>query len=65
MRSPDRCPNCGERVSAFAAGCALCGAELNARRAHGPRSLTDRVRVAMTTLKAPPRPVPRERRRLH
>lgn len=28
MRSPSRCPNCGEPVSQFAAGCAICGADL-------------------------------------
>jgi hypothetical protein len=27
-----RCPHCGERVSPFAAGCALCGASLDPRR---------------------------------
>ena len=29
---PNRCPRCRERVSAFAAGCALCGADLDPRR---------------------------------
>ena len=33
--NPHICPNCGERVSAFAAGCALCGTELDPRRAQG------------------------------
>jgi len=34
MRRPDptRCPTCRERVSPFAAGCALCGTELDIRR---------------------------------
>jgi hypothetical protein len=43
-RSFSRCPNCGEPVSQFAAGCAICGADLEAyrttlaqRRASGPR----------------------------
>jgi predicted amidophosphoribosyltransferase len=27
------CPNCGQPVSTFAAGCALCGADLEAHRA--------------------------------
>jgi hypothetical protein len=31
-RGPGFCPSCGERVSPFAAGCALCGADLDARR---------------------------------
>ncbi len=29
---PTRCPNCGERVSHFAAGCARCGQELDIHR---------------------------------
>jgi hypothetical protein len=33
--NPHICPDCGERVSAFAAGCALCGVPLDPRRAQG------------------------------
>jgi predicted amidophosphoribosyltransferase len=33
-RGPHICPQCGERVSAFAAGCAICGAELDPGRAN-------------------------------
>jgi hypothetical protein len=29
---PNRCPQCRERVSPFAAGCALCGADLDPSR---------------------------------
>jgi hypothetical protein len=29
---PGFCPQCGERVTPYAAGCALCGAELDPRR---------------------------------
>jgi hypothetical protein len=32
MRNPNRCPSCGEHVSPFAAGCAICGAALDPRR---------------------------------
>ena len=32
-RGVSRCPNCGQPVSAFAAGCAICGADLEAARA--------------------------------
>lgn len=32
-RNAGRCPECGEPVSAFAAGCAICGADLERRRA--------------------------------
>ena len=30
--NPTRCPNCREHVSPYAAGCALCGAELDPDR---------------------------------
>ena len=29
---PGYCPNCGERVTPYAAGCALCGADLDPTR---------------------------------
>jgi hypothetical protein len=32
-RGISKCPQCGEPVSAFAAGCAICGADLEAARA--------------------------------
>jgi hypothetical protein len=32
-RNAGRCPDCGEPVSAFAAGCAICGADLERYRA--------------------------------
>jgi uncharacterized protein (DUF983 family) len=32
MADRSRCPNCGERVSPYAAGCAICGADLDTRR---------------------------------
>ncbi len=32
-RGVNRCPNCGEPVSPFAAGCAICGTDLEAERA--------------------------------
>ena len=34
IRDPGRCPSCGERVTPYAAGCALCGADLDPRRWH-------------------------------
>lgn len=42
---PHICPDCGERVSAFAAGCSLCGTELDPRRAES-RTLTRDLRGA-------------------
>jgi hypothetical protein len=32
-RGVSKCPSCGEPVSAFAAGCAICGADLEKARA--------------------------------
>jgi predicted amidophosphoribosyltransferase len=63
MRTPHRCPNCGEPVSAFAAGCALCGAELDPRRAQGPRTIAERMRSAAYSLK--PRARVREKNALN
>jgi hypothetical protein len=38
MADRSRCPNCGERVSPYAAGCAVCGADLDPGRwDSGPR----------------------------
>ncbi|HEY4428326.1 MAG TPA: hypothetical protein VGN08_09005 [Solirubrobacteraceae bacterium] len=49
---PHVCPGCGERVSAFAAGCALCGAELDPRRGQRPPTLTRRLRIRVGALAA-------------
>ena len=32
MADRSRCPKCGERVSPYAAGCAVCGADLDPHR---------------------------------
>ena len=40
---PHVCPRCHERVSAFAAGCALCGADLDPHRAQRPVPLAQRA----------------------
>jgi hypothetical protein len=42
-RAITRCPSCGEHVSPFAAGCAICGADLEAARAR----LASRRRVEL------------------
>ncbi|MDX6718483.1 MAG: hypothetical protein QOJ63_737 [Solirubrobacteraceae bacterium] len=64
MSNPHTCPRCGERVSAFAAGCAICGADLDPRRAQRPRSAAQRLAGRW---RARPRLLPRigvpERRR--
>jgi predicted amidophosphoribosyltransferase len=40
---PTRCPNCRERVTPYAAGCALCGADLDPRRWQPCRSPVRRL----------------------
>ena len=32
FNDPSRCPNCRERVTPYAAGCAICGTELDPKR---------------------------------
>jgi predicted amidophosphoribosyltransferase len=43
FNDPTRCPSCGERVTPYAAGCAICGAELDPTRWHRPPSLMRRL----------------------
>ena len=43
FNDPGHCPTCGERVTPFAAGCALCGAELDPRRWQPRPSLVRRL----------------------
>jgi predicted amidophosphoribosyltransferase len=40
---PARCPNCGERVTPYAAGCSLCGAALDPARWQRPPGWLDRA----------------------
>ena len=42
-RDRSRCPNCGERVLPFAAGCAICGADLDTARFDRGPSLLQRL----------------------
>ena len=44
---PGYCPNCGERVTPYAAGCALCGAELDPKRWQRPVSARQRLSIRM------------------
>jgi predicted amidophosphoribosyltransferase len=46
---PGYCPQCGERVSPFAAGCALCGADLDPKRWQQPASLSQRFSIRFPT----------------
>lgn len=49
MAKVTTCPNCGERVSPFAGGCAICGADLDEHR----RRIAERP-----DLTRPPRSIP-------
>jgi hypothetical protein len=51
FRDPNRCPSCGERVTPYAAGCALCGADLDPKRWQPRASLLRRL----TTMRPRPR----------
>ena len=42
-RDRSKCPNCGERVSPYAAGCAVCGADLDPSRWDSGPSVGNRV----------------------
>jgi hypothetical protein len=52
MRHPGYCPDCGERVTPFAAGCALCGADLDPRRWDNPPSFLQRFAVRLPRLRS-------------
>jgi hypothetical protein len=52
---PSRCPSCRERVTPFAAGCALCGADLDPRRWHRGPGLTQRAGSFTAALRMGPR----------
>ena len=53
-RGPHVCPECGERVSAFAAGCALCGADLDPQRGQAPPSAGARLRALWASARRAP-----------
>jgi hypothetical protein len=40
---PTRCPSCGERVTPYAAGCAICGTDLDPKRWQPRPSLLQRL----------------------
>src|SRR5688572_17041291 len=46
-RDRSRCPKCGERVSPYAAGCAVCGADLDPSRWDTGPSAGNRVASAL------------------
>jgi predicted amidophosphoribosyltransferase len=52
---PGYCPQCGERVTPFAAGCALCGADLDPRRWQQPPTLWQRLTRRARSVSRPPR----------
>ena len=50
MPDRSRCPSCGERVSPYAAGCAVCGADLDPSRWDKGPSLGNRIGSTLTAL---------------
>jgi hypothetical protein len=44
---PGFCPQCGERVTPYAAGCALCGADLDPKRWQKPASAGQKLSTRM------------------
>ena len=42
-RDRSKCPDCGERVSPYAAGCAVCGADLDPNRWDTGPTVTNRL----------------------
>jgi hypothetical protein len=44
---PGYCPNCGERVTPYAAGCALCGADLDPKRWQKPPAAGQRLSIRL------------------
>jgi predicted amidophosphoribosyltransferase len=41
--NPSRCPNCGQRVTPYAAGCSRCGFALDPKRWQRPPGLLARA----------------------
>ncbi len=52
MKHPGYCPDCGARVTPFAAGCALCGADLDPHRWDSPPSFVQRLTVRLPRLRS-------------
>jgi hypothetical protein len=48
---PSRCPKCRERVTPFAAGCAICGSDLDPARWNTGPSLTQRAGALVSALR--------------
>ena len=53
MARATRCPQCGEPVSPFAAGCAICGADLEAHRAQLAARRSPRDVVPLPSVRLP------------
>jgi hypothetical protein len=50
MPDRSRCPQCGERVSPYAAGCAVCGADLDTARWNSGPSVGNRIGSSLSAL---------------
>jgi uncharacterized protein (DUF983 family) len=49
-RDRSRCPNCGERVLPLAAGCAICGADLDTTRWDTGPSVWQRIGSSFSSI---------------
>jgi hypothetical protein len=56
LSDPSRCPRCRERVTPFAAGCAICGTDLDLRRFDRGPTVMQRVESQFAALRMGPRP---------
>jgi hypothetical protein len=50
MADRSRCPNCRERVSPYAAGCAVCGADLDPSRWDSGPGVGTRISSALNAV---------------
>lgn len=57
LSDPSRCPRCHERVTPFAAGCAICGTDLDLRRFDRGPTAMQRIESQLAALRLGSRPV--------
>jgi predicted amidophosphoribosyltransferase len=50
ISDPARCPNCGDRVTPYAAGCSLCGQTLDPKRWQRPSGIVGHTRALWRAL---------------
>jgi hypothetical protein len=50
MADRSKCPDCGAKVSPYAAGCAVCGADLDFKRWDSGPSVANRIGSALNAV---------------